>query len=68
VGANVVETPYRPVHRTARLAQRRQLALPGDWVTAALIGIVAWLSALLILFVRNAILGLGIGAFGVPAA
>ena len=39
---------------------------PGSWVKAVLIGLVAWLSALAILFVLNAVLGLGIGAFGVP--
>ncbi|UTF54274.1 hypothetical protein [Natronosalvus rutilus] len=39
---------------------------PGGWVTAAAIGVIAWLSALVILFVLNAILGLGVGAFGVP--
>lgn len=41
---------------------------PGDWIKAVLIGLVAWLSALVILFVLNAVLGLGIGAFGVPGA
>lgn len=40
----------------------------GSWIKAALIGLVAWLSALVILFVLNAVLGLGIGAFGVPGA
>ncbi|WP_178915320.1 hypothetical protein [Natronomonas gomsonensis] len=39
---------------------------PGDWIKAVLIGLVAWLSALAILFVLNTVLGLGIGAFGVP--
>lgn len=39
---------------------------PGDWIKAVLIGVVAWVSALVILFVLNAFLGLGIGAFGVP--
>ncbi|MFC7214065.1 hypothetical protein ACFQO4_08225 [Saliphagus sp. GCM10025334] len=39
---------------------------PGGWVTAATIGVVAWLSALVILFVLNAVLGLNVGAFGVP--
>jgi hypothetical protein len=39
---------------------------PGGWTKAAIIGVGAWLSALLILFVVNSILGLGIGAFGVP--
>ncbi|MDZ5809928.1 hypothetical protein U4E84_00985 [Halorubrum sp. AD140] len=39
---------------------------PGDWVKAVLIGLVAWVSALVILFVLNTVLGLGIGAFGIP--
>jgi hypothetical protein len=39
---------------------------PGGWVKSALIGVLAWVSALVILFVLNAVLGLGIGAFGVP--
>ena len=39
---------------------------PGGWVKAAIVGIGAWLSALLILLVLNSVLGLGIGAFGVP--
>ena len=39
---------------------------PGGWVKAAIIGVGAWLSALLILLVLNSVLGLGIGAFGVP--
>ena len=39
---------------------------PGGWVKAAIIGVGAWLSALLILVVLNSVLGLGIGAFGVP--
>jgi len=41
---------------------------PGCWVKAVLIGLVAWISALAILFVLNTVLGLGIGAFGVPGA
>jgi len=39
---------------------------PGGWKNAAIIGVVAWLSALVILLVLNSVLGLGIGAFGVP--
>lgn len=39
---------------------------PGGWTRAAIIGFVAWLSALVVLFVLNAVFGLGIGAFGVP--
>lgn len=41
---------------------------PGGWLKAALIGLVAWVSALAILFVVNSLLGLGLGAFGVPGA
>lgn len=41
---------------------------PGGWLKAAVIGLAAWLSALAVLFVVNGILGLGIGAFGVPGA
>ncbi|MDZ7729824.1 MAG: hypothetical protein U5K37_00615 [Natrialbaceae archaeon] len=39
---------------------------PGGWVDAVVIGLVAWIAALVILFVLNSILGFGIGAFGVP--
>jgi hypothetical protein len=35
---------------------------PGGWTKAAIIGLGAWISAL----VLNSVLGLGIGAFGVP--
>ncbi len=41
---------------------------PGGWVDAAIIGFVAWLAALGMLFVLNSLLGLGVGAFGVPGA
>jgi hypothetical protein len=41
---------------------------PGGWTQAAIIGLGAWLSALLLLLVVNTVLGLGIGAFGVPGA
>ncbi len=41
---------------------------PGGWTDAAMIGVVAWLSALGILFVLNSVLRLGVGAFGVPGA
>ncbi|MFP8891189.1 hypothetical protein ACLI4U_15705 [Natrialbaceae archaeon A-CW2] len=41
---------------------------PGGWTTAALIGVLAWLSALFILFIVDAALGLNLGAFGVPGA
>ena len=39
---------------------------PGGWKNAALIGVVAWLSALVILALVNSVFRLGIGAFGVP--
>lgn len=39
---------------------------PGGWVKAAIIGLGAWVSALVILFVFNTVFRLGIGAFGVP--
>jgi len=39
---------------------------PGGWGTAAAIGLIAWLAALVILLVLNAVPGLGVGAFGVP--
>jgi hypothetical protein len=41
---------------------------PGGWGNAAIIGVVAWLSALVILFVLNAVLDLGVRALGVPGA
>ena len=41
---------------------------PGGWVNAAIIGFVAWLAALGMLFVLNSVLGLGVSAFGVPGA
>ena len=39
---------------------------PGGWVDAAIIGFVAWFAALVLLFALNSVLGLGVGAFGVP--
>ena len=39
---------------------------PGGWTKAAIIGLGAWISALLILLVVNSVFGLGLGAFGVP--
>ncbi len=39
---------------------------PGGWINAGLIGLIAWVAALGILFVLNAVFGLGVGAFGVP--
>ncbi|WP_096389561.1 hypothetical protein [Halopenitus persicus] len=41
---------------------------PGGWGQAAVIGLVAWVAALVILIVLNGLLSLGIGAFGVPGA
>jgi hypothetical protein len=41
---------------------------PGGWGDAAVIGLIAWVAALVILFVVNLVFGLGIGAFGVPGA
>lgn len=39
---------------------------PGGWTKAAAIGVVAWLAALVILYVLNVLFRLGVGAFGVP--
>lgn len=39
---------------------------PGGWRDAAVIGLVAWIAALAIIFVVNLLLGLELGAFGVP--
>ena len=41
---------------------------PGGWIAAILIGAVAWVAALVVLFLLNGIFGLGISAFGVPGA
>jgi hypothetical protein len=41
---------------------------PGGWGKAAIIGVGAWLSALVILFVVNVVFRLDIGGFGVPGA
>ncbi|MDQ2055908.1 hypothetical protein [Halobellus sp. H-GB7] len=41
---------------------------PGGWVKAAMIGVVAWLAALIILLLVNSVLRLGVGAFGIPGA
>ncbi|MFA9516856.1 hypothetical protein ACERIT_06520 [Halopenitus sp. H-Gu1] len=41
---------------------------PGGWTDAAIMGLVAWLAALIIIIILNSILGLGIIAFGVPGA
>lgn len=39
---------------------------PGGWTKAAIIGVIAWLAALVILLVVNTVFRLGIGAFGIP--
>ncbi|MFW5900584.1 MAG: hypothetical protein ACOCTH_02265 [Halodesulfurarchaeum sp.] len=39
---------------------------PGGWKDAAIIGLVAWLAALIIIIVLNSVLNLGITALGVP--
>lgn len=40
----------------------------GGWGTAILIGLIAWVAALVILFILNDLLNLGVGAFGIPGA
>jgi len=40
----------------------------GGWIEAAIIGVVAWLASTVVLLVLNSVLGLGLGAFGVPGA
>ena len=39
---------------------------PGGWTKAAIIGVGAWLSALVILLLVNSVFRLGIRAFGIP--
>ncbi|MEZ3162986.1 hypothetical protein ABNG03_01635 [Halorubrum sp. RMP-47] len=39
---------------------------PGGWMDAAIMGLVAWAAALVVIAVLNGVLGLGISAFGVP--
>lgn len=39
---------------------------PGGWLQAAVIGVVAWLAAAIILGILNGLLRLGLGAFGIP--
>lgn len=39
----------------------------GGWVTAAIIGFIAWASAVIILYVIDITFDLDIGAFGIPA-
>jgi len=38
----------------------------GGWADAAIIGVIAWFAALVILFVVNSVLDLDVGAFGIP--
>jgi O-antigen ligase len=39
---------------------------PGGWRKAGIIGVVALIAALVILFVVNSVFRLGVGAFGIP--
>jgi hypothetical protein len=39
---------------------------PGGWKNAAIMGLLAWAGALVIIALLNSVLGLGISAFGVP--
>lgn len=39
---------------------------PGGWTKAAIIGVAAWVVALVILFVLNTVFRLGVGAVGIP--
>ncbi|TKX70634.1 hypothetical protein [Halorubrum sp. SP9] len=39
---------------------------PGSWKDAAIMGLVAWAAALVVIVVLDGVLGLGISAFGVP--
>lgn len=39
---------------------------PGGWVKAGIIGGVAWVTALVIIMLLNAIFNLGVRAFGIP--
>lgn len=41
---------------------------PGGWVTAVIIGLGAWVSALIVLLVVNSVFRLGVSAFGIPGA
>jgi len=41
---------------------------PGGWTDAAIIGLGAWLAALVILFALSTVLQIDVGAFGVPGA
>lgn len=40
----------------------------GGWDTAIVVGLVAWVASVVVLFVLNSVLRLGVGAFGVPGA
>jgi hypothetical protein len=42
------------------------LRYDGGWIDAAIIGFIAWLASTVVLVVLNGLLGLGLGAFGVP--
>ncbi len=39
---------------------------PGGWLQAAMIGIVAWIASLVILYLLNDLFDLGVEAFGIP--
>lgn len=39
---------------------------PGGWVKAAIIGLVAWIAAIVILYIVDLVFKLDIGAFGIP--
>ena len=39
---------------------------PGGWKDAAIMGLVAWVAALVIIVLLNSVFNLGISAFGVP--
>lgn len=41
---------------------------PGGWIDAAVIGGIAWVAALVLLYVLNRVFRLGVGAFGIPGA
>jgi hypothetical protein len=41
---------------------------PGGWTDAAIVGLGAWLAALVILFALSTVLQIDVGAFGVPGA
>lgn len=41
---------------------------PGGWGTAAAIGVLAWLVASVIIYFLSGLIGIGLGAFGIPGA